>query len=39
MTELNDCPYNTTHRKHEKEGSKSGATHANAALPADKPQA
>lgn len=31
--------YNTTHRKHEKEGSKSGATHANAALPADKPQA
>lgn len=31
--------YNTTHRKYEKEGSKSGATHANAALPADKPQA
>lgn len=31
--------YNTTHRKYEKEGSKPGVSHANAALPADKPQA
>ena len=31
--------YNTTHRKNEKEGSKSGVSQANAALPAEKPQA